>query len=430
MTERKIIPLTLKIYSKGYFVFILLIFTSLAFAQEADEFYKEGLDYLGNKQYQEAAVSFEAALRLEPYNAYAKKQLSFSYASMAKQEVDERDWYEAIRFYKKALKYEPDNEMLQKNLAVCLANKAQDDFQTGRVNAAISSLKEAIKNDSQNVKFYETLAEVYYQNEDFKNAVKYLEDALGIAPESKQLKLKLKKITADAEVEKGYRKKRLGRFLVKYEGRQTSDFGKKALSILRKKHTRINWDLGHDPKDPITVILYTQEEYRDVAGYPDWSGGAYDGKIRVRLGDYLKGEEQLTKIITHEYTHAVIYQITKGNCPYWLNEGLAQFQEPGIFISKKEERLLKKLLEEDKLIALSFLNRKGFSGNLPAIKLSYIQSKSLTEYFMERFYLRRVKAVLKLLGEKKSIAEAIKSECDISLEDFEKDWKHWLKRQR
>ncbi len=431
MVINKIPSPLLKIYSKGLSVFMLvLFFGSLLYAGQAEDFYKEAVSYFESKNYQKAALFFEAALKEDPGNAAIEKNLSLSYCMLAQLDAKEKVWHEAIEYYKRALGYNPQDSKIRKNLAVCLANKAQDNFQKGRTNTAIFDLKEALKYDPSNATFYALLADCYYRTEDFANAEKFLKKGLEVKPQSQLLKAKLEKIKKDEAIEKNYRKKRLGRFLVKYEGTEQKDFGKKTLSALRQVHSKINWTLNYHPKEPITTILYTEEKYRNAAGYPDWSGGAYDGKIRVRLSDYLKGEDQLKKILAHEYTHAVIYRVTSGNCPYWLNEGLAQLQEPQGGINRNELKLLKELNKSDKLIPLSSLNKRHVTASTSSgIALLYIQSKSLTEYVLERFFLRRVRSVLQRLGEGIKPEEAIQEEFDISTDELEKKWKQWLKRQ-
>jgi len=77
------------------------------------------------------------------------------------------------------------------------------------------------------------------------------------------------------------------------------------------------------------VVFYSDADFRDATGLPAAlvGGGFYhllDGKIRIALKGLSPGDPWLRAVLYHEYTHALIYAITRGNNPpRWVHEGLA-----------------------------------------------------------------------------------------------------------
>ena len=55
---------------------------------------------------------------------------------------------------------------------------------------------------------------------------------------------------------------------------------------------------------------------------------AYDGRIRVPLGGALEQREELDRVLSHEFVHAVVAMLGGRTVPAWVNEGLATVLEP------------------------------------------------------------------------------------------------------
>jgi len=311
--------------------------------------------------------------------------------------------------------------------AAALLEEAESEFLGGRPQTALNRAKEALEHDPDNYYIYQFIADLYYKMNDYRNAKRYLNKAQKLNPESKVLVEQSEKLETDIGIEEDYRKKRAANFVVKYEGYEQAEFARATLSALNKVYPNINSDLGFRPKDQITVILYTDEKYRNAVGYPDWSSGIYDGKIRVRLGDYTRGTLRLKQILAHEYTHAVIHRITGGNCPIWLNEGLAQLEEPDSELTPIEKARLKELAQKGGLMGIGALSGDSFY-DIPrdSITQAYLEAKSFTAYLEKRFYLRKLRSVLKKIGAGISAEEAIESVCRKELSELEQDWKKRL----
>jgi hypothetical protein len=117
-------------------------------------------------------------------------------------------------------------------------------------------------------------------------------------------------------------------FTVLFEGPQDYALAGRALEVLEEAYFRIGTALYTFPDRPITVILYTQQQFRDVTRAPEWAAGAYDGRIRIPIRGALDKPEELERVLSHELTHAMIQAIAPRGVPTWLNEGLAVNFEP------------------------------------------------------------------------------------------------------
>ena len=97
---------------------------------------------------------------------------------------------------------------------------------------------------------------------------------------------------------------------------------------LEAAYRRIGDTLGVYPSEPITVVLYTREQFSDITRLAAWSAAAYDGRIRVPIGAALEQPDELDRVLSHEYVHAAVAMLGGRTVPAWLNEGLATVLEP------------------------------------------------------------------------------------------------------
>ena len=69
--------------------------------------------------------------------------------------------------------------------------------------------------------------------------------------------------------------------------------------------------LGEYPVHTIVAVLYTEQQFRDITRAPQWSGGQYDGRIRIPVAGAAQKPELFERVMTHELTHAVIDGIVR-----------------------------------------------------------------------------------------------------------------------
>lgn len=83
---------------------------------------------------------------------------------------------------------------------------------------------------------------------------------------------------------------------------------------------RVSTALSIYPERTITVVLYTQEQFRDITRSPQWAAAAYDGRIRLPVRGADANPHELERVLVHEFTHALVQSLTPRGCTKgWLS---------------------------------------------------------------------------------------------------------------
>lgn len=117
--------------------------------------------------------------------------------------------------------------------------------------------------------------------------------------------------------------RRTDHFTVSFEGPAQTSLSGSVLEALEGAYWKIGGTLSVLPTVPIPVVLYTSEQFRDITRSPSWAVGAFDGIIRIPMRGALDNPRELERVLSHEYTHALVRQLSPRPVPIWLNEGLA-----------------------------------------------------------------------------------------------------------
>jgi len=149
------------------------------------------------------------------------------------------------------------------------------------------------------------------QSGDADRAAKIFAEALETAPDPNR----------------GFVESRVDRFRVSFQGHADKALAARATDLLESAFWRIGKTLGAYPSDPVAVMLYTEKQFRDITLAPEWSGGIYDGRIRVPAAGAAQSPQLFERVLAHELTHAIIASLAARGIPTWLHEGLAQHFE-------------------------------------------------------------------------------------------------------
>jgi tetratricopeptide (TPR) repeat protein len=166
----------------------------------------------------------------------------------------------------------------------------------------------------------------HYRLNQSDDAIADFQTAQRIAPSASVAGM-LEKVKRDKETEGDFRENESSHFVVRYHGGATRSLASDVIHVLEDQLQSLRNELRYTPPEPIAVILYTQESFRDVTRSPGWAGALNDGKIRVPVQGIATVSEELTRILRHELTHSFVFQKTSGRAPTWLQEGLAQWME-------------------------------------------------------------------------------------------------------
>jgi tetratricopeptide (TPR) repeat protein len=326
--------------------------------------------------------------------------------------------YEAARdSFEQALRYDDSSAAAHLGLGVVYFHLRDDKYAERELTrAAELSPGDAIA--------YQVLGELFYRKDDLETAVSYWEKAVELNPGAVDIRARLERIRKEHRTEKDFNREVTSHFLVKYEGREKIEAGRIILRILEDAYGSVGRGLSYYPDREMQVILYSGQQFQEVTDAPGWSGGIYDGKIRIPIGGIEQETPGLRRLLYHEYTHAVVRSIT-ARCPTWLNEGLAQYFEGDELDSRKKESL-RRVAQAGKLPSLVNLEGSFMGLGTTQAGYAYLFSLSSVRYMVESFGMYRIKTVLEELGKGADTGKSVSSGILISYEDFERGWKRSL----
>ena len=287
----------------------------------------------------------------------------------------------------------------------------------GRTDAALWSLKRAVEHDPGMLPAMVLLAQVAYKQADLDLAVRTLEKAAALSPRDQQLAAQLARWRKESALHQSFETQPGVRFNVRFEGGAAQQaVGRRISVLLESAYWSVGQALNIYPATAIDVILYSNKQFHDITRAPAWSGGRYDGRIRIPASGALRSPEALERVITHEYVHAAVREAAPAGVPAWVNEGLASHLESG---DKSWARRV--LRGADGRIPLEDLV-EGFGGfDSGSAAVAYAESQIAAQLLCERLGTR-VGPFLQMLGSGHTVDQAL-SNHGVQPETFYAEWR-------
>jgi len=148
------------------------------------------------------------------------------------------------------------------------------------------------------------------------------------SPSGRELQEQLASWRKEQELQSRFHEVRTEHFTALFEVPTDEPLAREVVERLDVAYWRVGNTLGVYPSRPIIVVLYTREQFGDITRLAAWSVAAYDGRIRVPLGGALEQRDELDRVLSHEFVHAVVAMLGGRTVPAWVNEGLATVLEP------------------------------------------------------------------------------------------------------
>jgi tetratricopeptide (TPR) repeat protein len=201
-------------------------------------------------------------------------------------------------------------------------------FLLGQVSAAQESLERALTLSPAFTAASILLGDILHRHNELDAAVRVFEAALTHAPADTALTQRLERVRQESALHSNFFQSQGAHFTVLFEGPADEELARRAIDVLEAAYWRIGTALLTFPERIIPVVLYTEQQFRDITRSPGWAAAAYDGRIKVPVRGALQNPEELDRVLTHEFTHALVQSIAPRGVPTWLNEGLAVMFEP------------------------------------------------------------------------------------------------------
>jgi len=361
----------------------------------------------------------ENEFRLQP--ASVERRLAYQKAlqDIVHWQINRNDLGSALSSIDSYLKLDPDNLQANLTLSWLLIRRGQ------YPQAENVLLKSRIQNNHSPELHY-LLGTVYYREDKNALAVRELQQSLDqrYRPEVESL---LKKIQQENLAENDFKQVNSLHFVVRYEGNESNQaLGQGILASLERSFADLEIQLNYSPRDSITVVLYPDEVFQDVTKMPGWVGALNDGKIRFPIKGLTVVDDTVRGILKHELTHSFIRLKTAGNCPLWLNEGLAQYLSGDS--SRSFLSLAKQAIAQKRFPALGQLEGPFIGMAADRAAWAYQESLLATEFLMKSFGLTDVQKLLENTGRTGSFAQGLRTILRRDYAELQREFEDYVAR--
>lgn len=381
-----------------------------------------GRELLLRGEYEKGLEQLRRAYLLFPLNETLKRNLAEGYAAFGHQLLNQRHYEQADENLVKAMELYPDEPVYSLLRGIC-------NYNLKKYDVARFELEKAQQKQPDSVEILYYLGLVLYETENRQQALELWEQGLKLSPGRKEIVDILNKARKETAVEARMDQGHSSRFDLTYDTGVDADFALAILEVLESASNQVGAELGHFPEARVPVAIYKRTDFKTVTDSPDWSGGVYDGKIRLPFGAMKEITPPMRGVLYHEYAHVVIFDLTRGNCPLWLNEGIAemfgrmQFNRPMSELGRAARK--GSFADFRKLEA-------GFGGlSTSEASLAYQQSYAMVNYIVTTYGWHRVKQILTDLGDgmntQEAIADALK-DYSLDYDGLIREWKGYMER--
>jgi hypothetical protein len=283
----------------------------------------------------------------------------------------------------------------------------------GQNSRARTELAETLRLAPDYINASVLLGEILYRAGIVGDAIGVYEAALTYAPNEAALSHRLQQWRDELRLQRDFFQSHGQHFTVLFEGPADEPLAAKAVDLLENAYWRVGAALSTYPDAPITVVLYTEQQFRDITRSPDWAAASYDGRIRIPVRGALRRVDELDRVLTHEFTHALVQTIAPAGVPTWLNEGLAVAFEPNGTLWSREQ-----LSSTNARVASRRLN-EGFGGLSPAdARMAYAQSGAAVQQLLDDAGAHAVVALLRDIARGEPFTAAFAYRMLIPYDDF------------
>lgn len=342
-----------------------------------------------------------------------------AYFFAAQNERERGSLEKSLLYMDRAASFLPGNDRVMSHQASLM-------LQMGRTSEAAAKAQNALRIAPNVSVHHALLGYAYFQMSKTREAVASLRRAQELQPDP-QVAQMLATAERELKAESEFGQEASLHFTLRFEGKQ--DQGQLPRAILRaleEMYNDLSRDLQFAPKEPIVVVLYTNQQFFDVTRAPSWSGAMNDGKVRVPISGVSGMTGELARVLKHELTHSFVNLSTRGRAPTWLHEGVAQVMEGKT--AAEVGRQLAPLYAGQKQIPLNKLEGAflGLSG--PQASLAYAQSLLAVDYIRETHGMSEIARILKRMSEGMSTEAALRATIRSGYGQFEQDVATYVKR--
>jgi hypothetical protein len=249
--------------------------------------------------------------------------------------------------------------------------------------------------------------------------------SLAIRPDA-TIQAALDKAQREDSAEENFAQQETGHFTFHYEGGKTPDHLRIQIATVMEAHyDDLVRDLNVAPRQ-ISVSLYSDQAYFDVTQAPAWSAALNDGKLRIPISGLTEVTPELSRVLKHELSHSFINQLTKGRCPQWLNEGVAQVME-GRDVARFGGPQLARIFAAHQQIPLYVLEGSWTRFDSSHAQLAYAEGLAAVSYVRDTYGISDVQRILARIGDGASSEASLRATIHAGYGDLEDEINNYLR---
>lgn len=360
-------------------------------------------------EFEAAVEKLRDAIRQTPHHDVLYANLVTVLRNWAVAEINADRPDEAIRLLNEAVGHSDDPNLLS------LLGIAQE--RAGEWYDAEETLRLAMDRGAHDAMAFISLGRVYRERGDREGAVAMFQRAREIGAAGPEFDAMLGRLERELDAEWDFVEISTPHFRLSFAGGEDREAAHIVSSVLEDAYFAVGRKLDLFPEIPTEVVLYASEDFHTVTQTPDWTGGVYDGRIKLPVRGITAGGDLLQRTLRHEYGHVLVTQLSGGHIPVWLNEGLAIWAEEEH--EGDREDWAHGIIAGQRLFALTDLE-PSFT-RLPAdrVQVAYAQSYLAVRHILEEYGDRRLVELLRHAGEGKPLDAAFESVLSVQISDFE-----------
>lgn len=370
-------------------------------------FNEKGVALFNKGRYREALDLFQQAFALRPEEITLRKNVAQAHAQLGWEAIRQNAFADAEPHFAASIEQFDKEAAFYFGAAIAFHRRQKE-------RDAFRMLEIGISLDPEQAIAYKLLGEIYESRNEFKKAIEAWEKASRLDPRDAALSARMEKMRREHQLFSQFQQAQTLHFNLLFEGREEKDRARMVIQLLEQAYQEIGRTFSYYPDRTILAVLYTDQQFRDVTQSPAWTKALFDGKIHLPIGGPIENEALLKKVVYHEYTHALVHQLSRGKTPTWLNEGLALYFEEGGTLDR--DRLPPPLLPLDRL------HGTFMAYDEPTARRAYAQSRSATAYLIDRYGFFRIKLLLEGLADNTPFPNAFEQVFLIPYADFELEW--------
>ena len=326
--------------------------------------------------------------------------IAAGYFIAGKHELDGGNLPQARTYFDSALRFQPDSSTILNYYAAVLVRM-------GMAKQALGYAERSTQLAPNSADSFAVLGFVQFASDRTKDAIRSWKRSLELRPDP-AVQEYIDKAEREIKAEADFSERASSHFTLHYEGKQTSESLRRSVTVtLEAEYDDLVRELGVAPRENIPVVLYTDQAFFDVTQAPSWTGALNDGKLRIPVNGIDSVTPALARVLKHELAHSFINQISRGRCPQWLHEGIAQVLEPKT-LSGNGHRLAQ-LFAAQREIPFNALEGSFMRFSPLEAALAYDESLAAAEYVSSTYGVSDLRRILERIGEGSSTELALRS---------------------